>query len=190
MVKDKKVFWFDTETTGLDCNRNDIIQLAYLVEMNGEIKEEGNLKCQPFCYNTIDAKALEINRSSVDILKTLPIPQEMYNKLITVLDKYVDRYNKEDKYAVAGYNVRFDVDFLNRFFLKNNDKYYGAMFDYHLLSVDVLLHILDYKGLIKLDNYKLVTVCKHFGIQLNAHDALSDIKSTRQVFLKLLEYLK
>ena len=186
----KKIFYVDVETTGLDCNKNDIIQLAYLIEINGEIKEEGSLFCQPFRYDTINAKSLEVNKLTVAQIVKFPTAHEAYSKLIPILDKYVDRYNKEDKYSVAGYNVRFDVDFLKQFFLKNNDKYYAAMFDYHLLSVDVLLHVLDYKGLIKLENYKLVTVAKHFGIELDAHNALSDIKATRQVFLKLLEYFK
>ena len=189
-MKSKKLFYFDVETTGLDCNKHDIIQLAYLIEIDGEIREEGNLKCQPFSYNTIDSKALEINRSSVDNLRKLPTPQVIYNQLIKRLDKYVDKYNKEDKFSPAGFNVRFDVDFLKQFFCKNNNKYYGAYFDYHLLSVDVLLHLFDYKGLIKLENYKLVTMAKHFGINFNAHDALSDIKVTRKVLYKLFDYIK
>ena len=36
---DKKVFWFDVETTGLDSKIHDIIQLACIIEINGEIKE-------------------------------------------------------------------------------------------------------------------------------------------------------
>ena len=39
-------------------------------------------------------------------------------------------------------------------------------------------------------SHKLVDVCKHFGIELDAHDALSDIKATRQLIYKLMEYLK
>jgi len=186
----KKAFWFDTETTGLSGQKNDLIQLAYLIEINGEIEEEGSVYCQPFDYNTINAKALEVNKLTVAKLKEFPTPQETYKKLQAVLDKYVDRYNREDKFSPAGYNVAFDVNFLKNFFLKNNDKYYGAFFDYHMINVDSLLYLFDYKGIIKLENYKLVTVAKHFGIEFNAHDALADIKTTRQVFYKLLEYFK
>lgn len=186
----KKVLWFDVETSGLNPRKQDIIQLAYLVDIDGEIKEEGSFKCQPFDYSTIDAKALEISKTTVNDLKNYITPKQAYNGLLQIIDKYVDRYDKEDKFSPAGYNVKFDVDFLREFFSKNGDKYYGAMFDYHLLSVDTLLYLFDYKGLIELENYKLVTVAKHFGIELNAHDALSDIKATRQVFYKLLEYFK
>ena len=59
-MKDKKLFYFDIESTGLDNKRNDIISLAYLIEINKEIKEEGELFMQPFRYDTINAKALEV----------------------------------------------------------------------------------------------------------------------------------
>ncbi len=186
----KKAFWFDVESTGLDGQKNDIIQLGGLIEINGKLEGECNFTCQPFDYTTINAKALEINKLTVAKLKEFPTPQETYHRLTKLLDNYVDKYNREDKFSPAGYNVAFDVNFLKNFFLKNNNKYYGAYFDYHMINVDSLLYLFDYKGIIKLENYKLVTVAKHFGIELDAHDAHSDIKATRQVFYKLLEYFK
>lgn len=186
----KKIFYLDIESTGLDSKQHDIISLAYLIEINGEIKEEGELFCQPFNYNTINAKALEVNNLTIVKIKEFPTPQETYKKLIKVLDKYIDKFDKNDKFSLAGYNVRFDVEFLREFFFKNYDKYYGSYFDYHLLSIDTLLYLFDYKGLLKLENYKLITIAKHFGIEFEAHNALSDIKTTRHIFYKLLEYFK
>ena len=185
-----KLFWVDSETTGLNCKTNDIISLGYLVEIDGEIVDSGEIFCQPFDYNTINQAALEVNNLSIAKIKEFPTPQETYNKLIKVLDKYVDRYDKTDKFSPAGFNVGFDVGFLREFFFKNNDKYYGAFFDYHLLSIDSLLYLFDYQGLIKLENYKLITVAKHFNIEFSAHNALEDIRVTRQIFYKLLEYFK
>lgn len=189
-MKNQKIFWCDVETTGLDSKRNDIISLAYLIEINGEVKEKGELFCQPFRYDTINAKALEINKLTIAQIKEFDTPQEMYKKLIKILDKYVDRYNTSDKFISCGYNIRFDVAFLKEFFYKNNDKYLFSYLDYHQLDVFNLLYILDYKGILQLENYKLETVAKYFGIKLKAHNALSDIEATRQVFYKLLEYLK
>ena len=187
----KKIFYFDVETTGLNDKRNDIIQLGGLIEINGKIEDEIELVCQPFNYNTIDAKALEVNKLTVAQIKEFPTPQEAHRKLKKVLEKYIDNYTRgHDRFSPAGFNVGFDVGFLREFFLKNKDTYYNSFFDYHLLSVDSLLYLFDYKGLIKLENYKLATVAKHFGIELDAHNALSDIKATRQVFYKLLEYFK
>jgi len=187
---DSKLFYVDVETTGLDSKQHDILQLAYIIEINGEIKEEGELFCQPFRYDTINAKALEVNKLTIAQIKQFQTPQEVYTKLIKVLDKYVDKYNKNDKFSMAGYNVRFDHDFLNSFFLKNGDKYCFSYFDHHLLSVDSLVYILEYKGLLKLESCKLINIAKYFNIDFLAHDALADIKVTRQIFQKLLEFIK
>jgi len=186
----KKIFWFDTETTGLNAKKQDIIQLAYLVDINGEIKEEGNFYIQPFDYKTIDNGALELSGIKIEDLKTYPKPQLIYSKLVNILDKYVDKYNRKDKFHSAGYNVRFDVDFLREFFFKNNNKYYGSYFDYHVLDPITFLYFMEYKGLIKLENYKLETVAKYFNINFEAHNALEDIKTTRKIIQKLLPYLK
>lgn len=186
----KKLFYVDVETTGLDSKRNDIISLAYLIEINKEIVEEGELFTQPFRYDTINAKALEVNKLTIAQIKQFPTPQETHNKLVQVFDKYIDKYNKNDKFISCGYNVRFDVAFLSEFFLKNNHKYLFSYIDHHQLDVFNSLYILDYKGLIALDDYKLETVAKYFKIEHNAHNALSDIKVTRQIFYRLLTYLK
>lgn len=191
----KKVFWVDTETTGIFDDEHpkkyDILQLAYLIEINKEVVEEGSFYCQPFNYTTINAQALEVNKLTIAKIKEFPSPQETYRKLKIVLNKYIDNYTRgHDKFSPAGYNVGFDTKFLKQFFLKNNDEYYNSFFDYHLLSIDSLLYMFDHAGLIKLENYKLVTVAKYFNIDFSAHDALSDIKTTRQVFYKLLEYFK
>lgn len=186
----KKIFYLDVESTGLDPQKHDIIQLAYIIEIDGEVKDRGVFHIQPFNYKTIDQSALEISHTTVKDLLMYPEPREVYKKLTSLLDKYIDKYNKQDKFSPGGFNVNFDKEFLKNFFLKNNDKYFGSYFDYHILDPVTFLYLLDYKGLLKLENYKLVTVCKHFNIPIEAHDALSDIEATRKVILKLMEYLK
>jgi DNA polymerase-3 subunit epsilon len=189
--KMKKIFYMDTETTGLDPKSNDIIQLAYLIEIDGEIKEEGNLFVQPFSYENISLEALVVNKKTVEEIKTYPTPIDVYRHLQSILNKYINRYNKLDKFIPCGYNVRFDIDFLQSFFLKNNDKWFGAFFDYHFIDPMPIINVLNYKGSINLVNAKLITACENFGITIDAHDALSDIKATRELMQKIMkEYLK
>ena len=47
----KKALYFDVETTGLNPYKNDIIQFACLVEINGEVKEEFETKVAPHDIN-------------------------------------------------------------------------------------------------------------------------------------------
>lgn len=177
----KKALYFDVETTGLNPWRNDIIQLACLVEINGEIKEEFETKIRPFDFDNIDQKALDIHGYKVEQLREFPHPMEVHKKLTDLLGKYVNKFDKSDKFAPAGYNVRFDADFLQNFFKKNDDKYYGSWFNWRYIDPMYTLYMMDYERRLALPDYKLQTVCTHLGIGIDAHDALSDIRATRQL---------
>ena len=43
-----KICWIDTETTGLDPRKHDVIQLAALVEIDGKIEAQKVWKCKPW----------------------------------------------------------------------------------------------------------------------------------------------
>ena len=185
-----KILYFDVETTGLHCVKQDIIQLAFLVEIDDKLVEKGNIKMQPFDYETVEQKALEVNKTTIKMLKTYQPPQEAYKEFITVLGKYVDKYNPEDKFFPAGYNVQFDMGFLKQFFIKNEDKYFGSWFNYKMLDPLPLLYLLHVKGVIDFKKYTLEEVCSQLKIDLDAHDALSDVEATREVFCRLWKRIK
>ncbi|MCU0414180.1 MAG: 3'-5' exonuclease [Ignavibacteriaceae bacterium] len=181
----KKVLYFDTETTGLDEKQNDIIQIAGIIVIYGVVQEEFEFKVQPFNYDNISQEALDIHGYNVEQLKTFPEPGEIYLRVIDIFSKYIDKYNKEDKFTPAGYNVEFDLRFLQQFFQKNNDVYFGSWVNWKKIDPLPLLYYLDYCNRINLPNYKLATVCQHFEIELKAHDALGDIRATRELLAKL-----
>jgi len=177
----KKIFWFDVETTGKKPELQDIVQLAFLIEIDGKIVESQNMLMQPFRYDTIEQEALDIHKRTVEEIKTYPDPRTVFPKLISFLEKYVDRYDRTDKFHNGGYNTKFDMDFLKQYFIKNGDIYFGSWFNYKSIDPLPLLHILDGMGNVSLENYQLGTVCKHFKIPLKAHDAQSDITATREL---------
>lgn len=183
-----KLIFIDVETTGLDDKKNDIIKLAYIVEINGEVVDTGDFKCQPFDYDNLATAALKINEVTVEDLRKYPEPKATHTALLKVLGAHVDKYNKTDKFIPVGYNVKFDIGFLRAWFKKCNCKFFGSYFDAHPLDVLTMAHILRYKGIINLENYKLVTVAKHFGIEHDSHDPRSDVKATREIFHKVMGY--
>ena len=182
----KKIFYLDTETTGVNPISNDIVQIAFIIEIDGKIKGKYNLFCQPLDYSRVSEEALRKQNRTLEDIKKYPSMNEAYEKLISIMSSYVDKYDKMDKFYPAGYNVKFDINFLSNFFTKNGDKYYGAWFNWKMIDPYPLLHLLDSMGAIALPDYKLGTVCKHYDIQLTAHDALNDIEAT----VKLIELLK
>lgn len=183
-----KLFYFDTETTGTDPKRNAIVQLAYIVEIDGKVIREGNMLIKPFEGAKIEPEALKVNKRTEEEITQEPFKDffASYKYFVRMLDTHIDRYNREDKFIMVGHNVHFDANFLSEFFKKNGDKYYGSYFGTQICT-RVLLSYMGYKGLIKLHNYKLVTACQHYDIELDAHDAMNDIRATRELFLKLQE---
>lgn len=185
--KDKKIFYFDVETTGLNPEKNGIIQFGALIEINGKIVNEIDLKIAPFPSDVIEPEALKINGYTEDEIKGIEFghPEIFFNGLIEVLAEHIDRYDRTDKFIVAGYNVSFDIGFLRAFFKKNGDDYYGSWFDpYPVDPYPVLAFMRGNDNLIT-KNLKLLTIAEYLGIEIKAHDALSDIQATRQIIKRL-----
>lgn len=182
-----KILYFDVETTGLNAYRNDIIQIAGIVEIDGEVKETFDIKMQPFRYDNIEEKALQVQNRTIDEIKTYQDPSRGYIEIIQLFDRYVDKFDKSDKFIAVAYNANFDVDFLQQFFRKNGNNF---LFSYFGIVIDPLAIVrfltATKKHSLMLGSHKLGDVCQALGIDISAHDASSDINATRTIF-KLLE---
>lgn len=176
-----KILYFDCETTGRSAVKNDIVQLSGMFEINGEIVEKFNFRCQPFDFNSVEPEALEVTGLTIEDLKGYEPPQVMYKKLLTLFNKYINKFDKADKFYPAGYNVNFDLDFIAKFFEKNGDKYFGSYCNWKAIDGLPIVRFLEFCNQLSLTNHKLGTVCQHFGIEIKAHDAMSDIEATREV---------
>jgi DNA polymerase III epsilon subunit-like protein len=177
--------WVDVETTGLNSYRNGIIQLSGMIERDNEIIEEFNYRIAPFPFDMIDPKALEVNGKSRSEIQTYEKPMKVYKEFKSLVEKHANGA----KLICAGYNVGFDVRFVKDFFGKNGDKNFFSHFDYHTLDVMNSALMYCHKKSLKLKNVKLVTVAEHFGVNADFHDAMNDIRATREVYLRILEAL-
>lgn len=180
-----KTIFFDCETTGVNPLKNDIIQIAGVIEDNEKEIDNFNIRMQPFSWENIEQRALDVNKITIEQLKGFPEPNIAYNKLVSLFDKHIDKFNKEDKFIVCGYNVKFDIDFLKEFFIKNSNMYLFSYFG----PVKDPMYIINYlRTLNKVDvkSSKLVDVCEYFNIKIeNAHDAMADIVATKEIVKKL-----
>lgn len=188
-----KILWLDTETTGLNKEKCDIIQIAGIVIVDGKEKERFNFHCQPINWENIEPASFEKTGMTLEKLKELPLPQEIYLKFKELLDKYIDRYNKCDKFFLASHNTQFDLDFLKTFFEKMGDKYFGSYFFYKTIDLMALCTILHTMGLINLSSWKLKDIANYLCIEYdnNLHDAETDIDLARRCFCRLVaKYIK
>lgn len=185
-----KLFYADTETTGLDYKTHEAFQLAFIIEVDGKVVCEKNIKLRPARPETADARALEITKKTLPELAGYPPRAEGFKELVKTLAQYVDRFAKADKFVWVGQNPEFDVRFVRALFDEQGDKYYGSWFDSRpadLISLAVACKI---KGLISPENFKLATLAGQFGIKLDAHDALNDVRVTREVWGKLSAFIQ
>ena len=120
-------------------------------------------------------------------IKSFSAPKKVFNDLTDELSKHIDKYNPRDKFVLLGYNVGFDAQFLRNFWLKNQDKYFGSWFYYPPLDVMALAfdYILKNKDRSKMKDFKLMTVAKELGLDVDleqAHGAMYDINLTRDIY--------
>lgn len=178
-----KLFYFDSETTGLDHRQHAIVQMAGSIVIDGEEVEKFDLKMRPGAGQRIDPQALIVQGRTEDEVYAFPDPVEAFLKLKTILNRHVSAFDKADKFFLVGYNVGFDEQFLREFFRRNDDNWYGSYFWTPSIDVMTLAGTFLLKDRAKLPNFKLGTVAQHFGILPDAglHDAAVDIDLTRRV---------
>jgi DNA polymerase III epsilon subunit-like protein len=183
-----KVAYLDLETTGTDPKLNEMIQFAAIIEIDGEVVEEVNIKCQPTRWENVSKEALEVTGLTLEGLKTLPQPKEAFTQIKALFDRHIDKFNKTDKFYPAGHNVTFDLDFLQAFWKQHGDIYgTGSYQNWQCLDSRILANFLRFKKKIEVENNKLETLCKFYDIELKAHDALNDIRATRTLIKKMME---
>jgi len=188
-----KIIFIDTETGGVNAEKSALIQLSGIIEVDGTEKEKFNFYIKPFENSELNEKALEVQGRTLEELGTEKYIDEsiIYKKFLEILDKYIDKYDKNDKFIVAGYNVKFDIDILKALFERNNNKFLFSYFNSSMLDPLYSVRLLQVAGMLPvLENNKLETWCKYFNIELKAHDSLQDITATKKLIEKLIELIK
>jgi DNA polymerase III subunit epsilon len=186
-----KIFWFDCETSGIDPVRNGIIQLAYAVEIDDHIQDHGEFfsNCEG---KEIDDGALQVNGFTREQIAGFPPPREMYLQLSSLLNIYVDKYDKEDKFTAGGFNVNFDMGFLRQLWSDCGDSYFGSWFSFGVIDPAQIIRFLQYCGSTRFySSAKLVDIAKAYKIDsTGAHNAFTDIKMTIAVCRAIRKELK
>lgn len=188
-----KIIFIDTETGGVNPEKSALIQLSGIIRIDKKDIEKFNFYIKPFENSEVNEKALEVQGRTLEELKTDKYVEEkeVYKQFINLLDKYIDKYDRTDKFVVAGYNVRFDVDILKAFFQRHGNNFLFSYLDSSMLDPLYSIRLLQVAGILPvLENNKLETWCKHFGIELKAHDSLEDIEATKKLIGKLISLIR
>ena len=187
-----KRLYIDVETTGFNPYKNGIIQIAGIVEIDEVEIESFSFDCNVFEKDEISDKALEVNNKTREQIAEFEDPKEVYSKLINIMEKHINRYNKNDKFAFVGFNASFDYDFIRAWFKKAGDNFgIGSWcWNPYIDAMTIAFHFIGEERHL-MENFKLDTVAGALGIEVDEnelHDALYDVKLTRQIYRQLLSY--
>ena len=177
----------DTETTGLDAKRHEIIQVAAIL-CNKQLVEIGRtaFKIKPQFIERASPKALEVNGYSPTTWKTgFSSHKIAFIKLNDFFKHFVD----DDKQLIMiGQNVKFDYEFLKEGY--NNA---GIVFPFSEETLDLIMvaKIWSAAKNVKLKKYSLGYLAE-FTKQHNnnPHDAESDAEVSLDVLRWFVEDLK
>ncbi len=159
----------DIETTGLDFKENEIIEIGALKISEEKIEEFSRLIS---CSEKLPQFIVELTGITDELLCETGV--ELKHALEAMMNFIGEK-------SIVGYNVNFDIKFINYNLKKLN------MEKLRNKSVDVL-HIVKKENMY-LNNYKLETVLSEYGIKENLeHRALSDSKQILRLTNKLKSF--
>lgn len=182
-MKKHNLAFIDLETTGLDPDKHEIIELGCVVVRqipragrgaDLEVLSEFETKVKPERLEVAEPEALRVNGyNDADWL------------FAASLDQALKAMNEKiDGAIMISHNITFDWSFLRNAFLKTKVPYRMSSVRLDLMSMAFakLYHQEE------VQRFNLRFLCEYFGIKNEqAHTALSDIRASLQVYKKLLE---
>lgn len=161
----------DTETTGLDCNKHEVIEIGVLVynQQTDTIISEWDVKIKPRYIETAQDEALKINGY-------LEHPHLYTNN---IYDTIIEFNSIVKDCIVLGQNIQFDLDMLKKYY--NEFKISDPFHRHRKLELTSVVWPIIRQS--ELTSMSLHSLCKYAGISnKNEHRALSDCHRTLEVY--------
>jgi DNA polymerase III epsilon subunit-like protein len=191
----------DTETTGTDPIKNDVIELC-IWRLNEDVGKLWHFK--PFSIENIEDEALEVNgHKRQDLIWKTSFGKETYKDPSVVLPE-IEEWIMSDGAAasdriIIGQNPDFDYQFLINLWKKAGSEHtfpFGS-WTQDGRNLGFLLDTIQIARLIDLfvgrrrNAYNLSALVKDFGVtKSTAHRADGDVKMTRDLFIKMTNPIK
>lgn len=178
--KFQDLLFVDTETTGLDASKHELLEVAAIrCSPDGKtIISQYEAKLKPRHIETAEPKALEVNKySSAEWTDEKCVPREIV----------VDNLQKlAGNTVLIGQNVSFDEGFLTPLFTELKMK---APWGYHKVDTVALAWPLFLHS--PLEGLSLAKLCTFLGVDHTpTHRAMADAMACRAIYLKLMEWYR
>lgn len=182
----------DTETTGLDPEQNDVIEVSFW-RLSDDIQKTWHLKAlNPVA---ISDKALQVNgHKRDDILCKTAFGRETYrepSEVVSEIEAWImqDGVTVQDR-VLLGQNIRFDLDMMRGLWKKAGTPHSFPFSNFTLDTIDITRFIDVCTGK-RRSRYNLSSLVRDFGVtKSKAHRAEGDVKMTRELFLKQFDPIR
>lgn len=174
--RDRKLVFVDLETTGLNPDVHEITEIGCLVVSGKtfEIELVYEEKVKPVNIEKASREALEIYHYSEKKWKGAKPLKKVLEKIASIAPGGL----------ITGWNVSFDWWFLDKAFRKFKME---PDFDHHRIDVMSIAYAKLYSKK-KVERLGLRKIAPYFGISLpETHGAMVDIRTTYEIFKKLME---
>jgi len=176
-MKTKKLAFIDIETTGLDFDANEIIEIAGVVVSDDDtftVFHEFECKVKPEHIKTANRTALKINKYN----------DEDWKDALTLTEAMQLFSDKTEDAIMAAHNSPFDWAFLDKAFRTTGVT--NKMGHYHTLDTVSVAYI-KLRNTPEIKHFSLHELCEYFGIKNEKeHSALGDAKATLELYKKLI----
>lgn len=169
---------FDTETTGLNPKKDEVISIGAVVVENGEICFDDSLELYLQNASIGDSESVEVHQ-------ILSKDLEQGGKEKEILNSFLE-YIRGD--VLVAHYAEFDVKMMNKIFQRYAD---FSLFNASLDTIHLtkrLDGVLNHPEKIKTGAYTLDALCERFGINFSIrHHAAGDALATAELLLILLQ---
>lgn len=185
MMKEKryplKISFTDTETTGLDAQEDEIIQLA-------AIKIEHYDWDRPWLIRQIGELEFKINPTkpvSAEAQAVNGYKPENWTNAVSADEAILSYFRFVEWTNFGGQNPHFDRKFIDATASRLGIAW-PKLSGYRLVAVEMTAWSLYLAG--KVDNVKQETLAAFFGLGKQKHDALDDVRQSIKIYEKCLQH--
>lgn len=179
----RTITYFDVETTSLNPQKGEIIQVCIVTEDREGNLDEWSTKIRPRLQEgTYDRSALKINNFNPKEYIDAPIFEDVADQIIERL-----RWG-----PIVAHNAQFDVSFIESNLQRYTEWKPGQRTDFDKKTYRLGYPVIDTVTLAYLlvpsERQNLMALREHFGMtKSGGHEAVKDVYDTRQIFWHCLE---
>lgn len=192
-MSNKDMIFIDTETGGVNASLNPILQIAWIIESQGIIACEKQFDVKPADNDMFCLAALDCNNFTLERMRAASERVRVFEEMRKDIKLVV---GGKKPLFVCGHNVKFDIEMIHTAASACSANWWLNFGSNDYIQLDkpictlAMCHYLNSEGVLDYPNYRLKTVCERLGIPLdNAHDALADVRATREAYHKLRKLL-